>query len=186
MEDREIVALYWERDERAIGETQKKYGALCHRIAYNILQNRQDAEECENDTYLEAWNSIPPQRPRVLSSFLAVIARRRSLDLWRRNHAQKRGGFSRNLSFDELEGCIPSGRSIAEEASSEALAHALSDFLRTLGEEERGVFMRRYWYCDSVKEIARRMDCGQSKIKMMLKRMRERLSAYLEQEGYFQ
>ena len=179
MEDREIVALYWERDERAIGETQKKYGALCHRIAYNILQNRQDAEECENDTYLEAWNSIPPQRPRVLSSFLAVIVRRRSLDLWRRNHAQKRGGFSRNLSFDELEGCIPSGRSIAEEASCEALAHALSDFLRTLGEEERGVFMRRYWHAQSAAEIA--ADCGMSvsAVNTLLHRTRKQLEEHL-------
>ena len=186
MDDRSIVALYLRRDETAIRQTAEKYGHRLRALAYGIVNDLQTAEECENDTYLQAWNSIPPQRPRVLSSFLAVIARRRSLDLWRRNHAQKRGGFSRNLSFDELEGCIPSGRSIAEEASREALAHALSDFLRTLGEEERGVFMRRYWYCDSVKEIARRMDCGQSRIKMMLKRTREKLSAYLEQEGYFQ
>ena len=184
MDDKSIIELYWQRNEEAIRQTQLKYGRYCYAIAHNILRSREDAEECENDTYLDAWNSIPPERPSLLKTFLGAITRRRALDKYRKNTAQKRGGGDVPLPLSELEECISSGKSIYDETSEEELARALSAFLYSLSEDECNVFLRRYWHFDSVADICKRYGFGQSKVKMMLKRTRSKLSKYLETEGF--
>ena len=182
MDDKKIVELYWQRDESAINETKIQYGNYCYSIAYGILKNNEDAQECENDTYLEAWNSIPPKKPVHFSAFLGTITRQKAIDKWRRKNALKRGGEV-GLSLDELEGCIPDNRAIDDNLIAEELAKKISDFLRTLPQNERLVFVRRYWYFDSVNDICNRFGYGKSKVKMMLKRTRDKLISYLEQEG---
>lgn len=183
MDDEKIVDLYWKRDESAISETKTKYGNFCYAIAYRVLQNNEDAEECENDTYLEAWNSMPPQKPSVLSAFLGTITRRKSIDKRRKKTAEKRGGGEYELSVYELENCIPDERTIDEQLEVEELAKIISTFLRELPKTERNVFLRRYWYFDSIKEICEKYGFGQSKVKMMLSRTRQKLLARLEKEG---
>jgi len=183
--DEKIVELYWQRDERAIRETRMKYGRYCYSIAYNILHNTEDAQECENDTYLGAWNSMPPQKPSLLSSFLGAISRRVSLDRWRRKSAAKRGGGETALSLNELEECIPSGKSIEESIDTARLAELISLFLQTLPDEESMVFLRRYWYFDSIDTICKRFGYGESKVKMTLFRTRQKLLERLEKEGVF-
>ena len=185
MDDNRIVELYWQRDEDAIKETKDKYGKYCYAIAYNILSDREDAEECENDTYLEAWQSMPPEKPDPLRGFLGMLSRRISLDRWRKRHAAKRGGGEISLSFDELEECIPYGKSIDEELAAEELAKLISAFLENLSEMEGNVFLRRYFYFDSINDICQRYGFGQSKVKMMLKRTREKLLVRLTEEGIF-
>ena len=185
MKDTEIIALYWDRDERAISETATKYGHYCHSIAYRLLQNAEDAKECVNDTYVGAWNSIPPHRPGLLSAFLGKITRRISINRLRDRNAGKRGAGQYALTLEELSDCIPSGQRAEDLAETKELTRILNAFLATLGTEERRVFLCRYWYFDSVKDIATRFDCGQSKIKMMLKRTREKLLTYLEKEGFY-
>ena len=185
MDDNKIIELYWQRNEDAIKETKTKYGRYCYSIAHNILHCREDAEECENDTYLEAWQSMPPERPSILQGFLGMISRRISLDKWRKNNAAKRGGGEVALSFDELEECIPSGKSIDDEIATESLAKLISAFLESLPELEGNVFLRRYFYFDSINDICRRYSFGQSKVKMMLKRTREKLLTKLAEEGIF-
>ena len=185
MDDEKIVILYWERDQNAIAETRKKYGRYCYTIAYNILCNDADAEECESDTYFAAWQSIPPAKPTALSVFLGSITRRLSLDRLRKRHADKRGGGATEVSLCELEECIPSGKSIDDTIEEKAISEALSAFLRKLPVAEASVFIRRYWYFESVSEIAIRYGFGESKVKMMLKRTRDKLLVYLEKEGFF-
>lgn len=185
MDDERIIALYWARSEDAIKETRNKYGRYCYAIAYKILGNESDAEECESDAYFAAWNSIPPAKPTALSVFLGAITRRLSLDRWRRRYAEKRGGGEIVLSLCELEECIPSGKSIDETIEEKELSAAISDFLRQLPQAESSVFIRRYWYFDSVSDIAGRYGFGESKVKMMLKRTREKLLVYLKKEGIF-
>lgn len=184
MDDQKIVALYWQRDESAIAETQKKYGRFCYSIAYNLLHSHEDAEECENDTYLDAWNTIPPQKPAILSSFLGMITRRRALDRYRVKRAQKRGGDTVHVSFEELEECIAAPYSMDDEDATEALTAALNRFLCRLPSRECDVFLRRYWFFDSVRDICERYGYGESKVKMMLKRTRDKLAAYLKKEGF--
>lgn len=183
MDDERIIALYWQRDEKAILETKEKYGNLCYTIAYRILQNYEDAEECENDTYLEAWNNIPPQKPSILSAFLGTITRRKSIDKWRKKKADKRGGGEYEMSIYELENCIPDDKAIDNQLEVEELAKSISTFLRELPETERNVFLRRYWYFDSIKEICERYGFGQSKVKTMLSRTRKKILINLEKEG---
>ena len=184
MEDSEIVGLYWQRDERAIAETERKYGSYCLSIARRVLGNEEDARECVNDTYLGAWNAIPPHRPAVLSTFLGKIARRISLKKRREKNADKRGGGVLAESLDELEDCVPSGQRIDEEIEAKELTGILNAFLGSLPADERRVFLRRYWYFDSVREIAARYGFGESRVKMMLKRARDRLRRRLEEEDY--
>ncbi len=183
MEDDKIIELYFKRDETAIRETQSKYGKYCYAIAKNILGEHFDAEECVNDTYLELWDTIPPNRPKILSSYLAMISRRRALDRYRYNNAQKREGNKTILSLTELEGCISSVGSIYDEIADAELANMISEFLYTLPEKECNVFLRRYWYFDSIEDICQRFGYGQSKVKMMLKRTRDKLAKYLEKEN---
>ncbi len=186
MDDEKIINLYWQRDEKAISVTKEKYGKFCYTIAYRILHNREDAEECENDTYLDAWNSMPPQKPSVLSSFLGTITRRKSIDKWRKKNAGKRGGGEYEISIYELENSIHDEKTFDEQLEVEELAKIISLFLRGLPPIERNVFIRRYWYFDSIKEICERCDFGQSKVKTMLLRTRQKLISHLEKEGFLE
>lgn len=183
MEDLEIVELYWQRNEEAIKETSKKYGNYCYTIANNILYNNEDAQECVNDTYLGAWNAIPPHHPYVLSTFLGKITRRLSLNKWREKKALKRGGDEVTLSFDELEDCIAGNNSVQDEINQNDLVEAINEFLETLKVEERKVFVCRYFYFESIDEIAFRFSFTPSKVKMMLKRTRDKLKDYLVKKG---
>ena len=185
MDDERIVEMYWNRDENAIKETDAKYGRYCRSISYNILRDHEDSRECSNDAYLEAWNCMPPQRPPILSAFLGMIVRRISIDRLRYKTAAKRGGGEATLSMDELEECVPEGMSMDEERSNAELGELLSDFLNGLPDTECDVFMRRYWYFDSIDDICRRFGFGRSKVKMMLFRTREKLRERLKKEGMF-
>lgn len=184
MEDKKIIELYENRSEEAITQTKAKYGAYCLSIAMRILQNREDATECENDTYLKAWHTIPPKKPNPLSSYLGTITRNLSLDRLRRKNALKRSQ-SVWTSFEELEECIPSGKSIQEDLEAKELAEHLSTFLHNLPKPECNVFLNRYWYFLSIKEISEKYGFTQSKVKMMLSRTRRKLSDYLSKEGFF-
>lgn len=183
MDDKQIVDLYWERKECAIDETAAKYGSYCHSIAGNILHNQSDAEESVNDTWLAAWNSMPPHRPSVLSTFLGKLTRRISIDKWRRGNAKKRGDGQLPLVLAELEDCVSDGTSIEEETERKLLAEVISSFVKNLPETEQKVFLCRYWYMDSVSSIATRFRFSESKVKSMLYRTREKLRIRLEKEG---
>ncbi len=185
MDDERIIGLYQNREESAIRETKAKYGRYCRAIAYNILQNEEDAEECENDTYLDVWNSIPPQKPSVFSAYLGAITRRISLDRFRKKTAEKRGGGTVVISLTELEDCIPSGREIDETLDTKLLASSISSFLRTLPEAESNIFIRRYYHFDSIYHLSETYGFTQSKVKMMLKRTREKLLRHLKKEGFY-
>ena len=180
--DEAIIDEYFARDEQAITSTSSKYGAYCGSIAYNILENREDAEECVNDTYLSAWNSIPPRKPNVFSAFLGKITRHISIDRWRRQSAQKRGGGQMVLALEELGECV-SQDSVEKELERKALAGCLRTFLASLPETERNVFLCRYWYLDSIQTIAQFTGFSQSKVRAMLHRMRIKLRSQLEKEG---
>ena len=185
MDDSKIIELYWARDEKAIDETRTKYGRYCYAIASNILHNHEDCDECVNDTYLGAWNSMPPRRPQMLSTFLGKITRNLSLKKLRNRLADKRGGGEAELALEELEECIPSQHSIEEAILEEELTKILDTFLRKLPETERRIFLCRYWYFDSITSISTRYGFGKSKVKMMLLRTREKLRTYLEQEDIY-
>jgi RNA polymerase sigma-70 factor (ECF subfamily) len=178
MQDNQIIDLYFARDERAITETDKKHGAVCMSLSLNILQSRPDAEECLNDTYLTAWNCIPPERPTYFRAFLCRIIRNLSLERFRHLHRQKRNR-DLEVSLEELEGCIP----MPEEKSDE-LAEHLSNFLRTQEKTDRLLFMGRYWHGIPVSELAIRMGMKPNTVTVRLKRTRERLHAYLSERGY--
>lgn len=181
MEDSKILDLYWDRDEQAIAESKTKYGAMLRALAYHILHNHEDSEECENDTYLGAWNAIPPARPSNLSAFLAKMVRNISITRHRANSADKRGGGEAAVSLHELDECIPDPRAGAWDTGE--LAQTLNTFLASLPTKERQVFVCRYWRCDSVADIANRFGFSQGKVKMMLMRTRAKLRTVLEKEG---
>ncbi len=183
MEDSQIIALYFAREERALEETDKKYGPYCWAIAYHILRSREDTEECVNDTWLRAWNAMPPQRPAILSSFLGKITRNLSLDRHKAGKTGKRGGGRVVMALEELEECIP-GAASAEQALQDAeLARMIDRFLRKLPEKDCCIFIRRYWYVDSLGEIARRYHMAEGTVKSSLHRTRAKLKDYLELEG---
>lgn len=182
VEDHAIVELYFARDENAIAETAKKFGAYCRTIAYNILASRRDAEECENDTWLAAWNSIPPNRPGRLAPYLGRITRNLALDRHDYATARKRGGTLGGVLL-ELDECLPAPGTVAEHAEAAETARQISAFLRTLPQESRGIFLRRYWYCDATADIAKRYHVSESKVRVTLHRVRGKLKHYLEQEG---
>ena len=183
MDDNAIMDLYWARSEKAISETAARYGSYCYAIAYNILANREDSEESVNDTYLAAWNTMPPRRPSLLGAFLGKLTRYISLDRWKQRSRLKRGGGEVALCLDELEDCI-SGRESTEDAviRKETIA-SVNRFLDSLSETERRVFLCRYWYLDSVDDIAKRFGFSQSKTASMLHRIRGKLNKQLEKEG---
>lgn len=183
MEDRQIIELYWARSDNAIEETQCKYGKLCYKIAYNILSNRQDSEECVNDTYLRAWNTIPPNRPEKLSAFLCRITRNQALKKYESNCAAKRGAGEVPLALEELATCIPAPDTVTEMTDYRDLIRQLNAFLSELSPEARKIFLRRYWALDSVRDIAADLGISESKVKVSLFRTRKKLNAYLEKEG---
>ena len=182
--DDRIVELYWQRSENAIRETADKYGDYCQAIAYNILYNREDAEESVNDTWLDAWNSMPPHKPSILSAFLGNITRRISIDRWRKKHAGKRGGGEMDLVLDELEDCVSDPTDVEIVIEQQEMARVIREFLDALPATERRVFLRRYWYMDSVAGIALDFDFTESKTASMLHRTRKKLREKLESEGY--
>ena len=185
MEDRDIIALYLERNQEAIAETEKKYGRYCYSIAYNILYNTEDAKECVNDALMNAWNSIPPHRPDVLSAFLGKLTRYVSLKKWRYARTQKRGGGEIALAYEELSDCIPGGKSAEEEVQEKELAKMIDCFLDELPAIERRIFICRYWYFDDIAAISKQFGFSNSKVKSMLYRTRKKLLRRLTEEGVF-
>ena len=183
MEDAAIVALYWARDEQALAETATKFGAYCRKIADNILHSAQDVEECENDTWLAAWNSMPDNRPARLAPYLGRITRNLALDQLDKATAQKRGSGQTFAPLDELAECVAAPGSVEDNFDATETGRLISEFLRTLPEETRNIFLRRYWYCDATADIAKRYGIGESKVRVTLHRMRTKLKAYLEKEG---
>lgn len=183
MDEKQIIDLYWVRSERAIDETARKYGKFCHCIAYNILANHQDSEECVNDTYLNAWNAIPPKRPNKLSAFLGKITRNLALKTYERYTAEKRGGGQVVLALEELAECIPDPNTVERMVDNRILADKLNVFLSQLPGEARRIFLRRYWNLNTVREIAEVYGISESKVKMSLMRTRGKLRSFLEQEG---
>lgn len=184
MDDNTIVDLYWNRSESAISETALKYGGFCYSIAYNILTNKEDADESVSDTYLAAWNSIPPRRPSPLSAFLGKITRHISIDRWRARSAYKRGGGEMDLALEELDYCVSSGETPEQAYERKELAIAFNRFLESLPEVERSVFLCRYWYLDPIDRIAENFGFTHSKVTSMLHRTRAKLRAALEKEGF--
>lgn len=184
MPDAEIVALYWQRAEEAIRESDRKYGGYCHSIAYNILSDREDAKESVNDTWLDAWNAMPPHRPGILATFFGKLTRRIAIDRYRKKHAGKRGGGEFDLVLDELAECADDAdvESAVEQRES---ARIIREYLAALPAMERRVFLRRYWYMDRVADIAGAFDFTEAKVASMLHRTRAKLRAKLESEGYF-
>ena len=180
MEDSRIVDLYWERNEVAIDESDRKYGRMLTSLSYSLLSSHKDAEECVNDTYLNAWNAMPSARPDHLGAFLSKITRRISIDCFRRKHSEKRGGID-NLCV-ELEECIPD-RSGNGESESAEIRRVLNSFLNECDEEKRAMFVLRYFYSKPIEEIAMRVGSGESRVKTTLHRMRIALKKRLEEEG---
>ncbi len=182
MDDREILALFSARSETAIEETAAKYGRYCYRIAHSILQNAQDAEECVSDTYLRAWNAIPPAMPERLQTYLGKITRRLSLNAYDKRTADKRGGDSVVLCLEELEMCVPADRADSPLAETITLKDTLSRFLRDLPPRERRLFIKRYWYMQAVSEIAAADGLSENHVSVILMRTRKKLKTVLEKE----
>ena len=182
MEDEKIIDLFFVRSEQAIRELDNKYGKICHNFSYNIVNSRQDAEECVNDALLAAWQAIPPLAPVHLAAYLAKLTRNAALNRYRAQNAQKRGGSVVAVSLDELAECLPGGESPADRAEAEVLRSALSAFLRTLPERQRQVFLARYFYALPLSGIAARFSMRENTVKTTLHRTRRRLRDYLEQE----
>lgn len=182
MTDERIIELFFARSERGIEELDTKYGATCHRIAQNILGNKEDAEECVNDAYLGVWNSIPPKKPSLLSAFLFKILRNLSITRYHANTAQKRNSFY-DIALDELEETISTEESIEKECSQKELTNAIEVFLDTLTRENRVIFVRRYWFSESYTEIAKRTGLTEKNISVRLTRIREKMKEYLSERG---
>ncbi len=184
MEDEQILNLYFARDERAVEETDRKYGSYCFSLANNILHSPQDAEETVSDTYLNTWNAIPPQRPSVLKMFLAKITRNLAFTRWRRYNAEKRGGGEMELVLEELEGCIATAGSVEDRLNGRELAAAIRTFLNTLPRREQDIFLRRYFFVEESGAIAQRYGMKPDTVRRTLSRTRAKLKTYLQQEGY--
>ena len=182
MEDAQIVDLYWQRSEQAITETDRKYGRYCSHIAFAILSDREDAEECVNDTWLRAWNAMPDKRPGVLATFLGRITRNLAINRSQKQTRRKRGGGELPLALEELGDCIPAELDVERQYELRLFRKAVGDFVAGLSETEQKVFVARYWYLTPVEEIARRLRFSQSKTKSMLFRLRNRLRIYLQEE----
>ena len=184
MDDAWIVRLYWERNEQAIPATADKYGNYCTSIAQNILGSREDAEECVNDTYLNAWNSMPPHRPGVLSAFLGKITRNLSIKRYRHNTADKRGGGQAAAILDEIAEFVSDADSVEQEIDRKELIKAIDAFLGALSAEKRCFFLRRYWYFDSISDIASRFGMTENNVSVTLNRLRLKLRNYLSERGF--
>lgn len=184
MEDKSIIDLYLDRSETAISETATKYGKYCFRIAFNILTDKEDSEESVNDTWLAAWNNIPPRVPAILSTFLGKLTRNISLNRWKSRRAYKRGGGEVIFALEELEECISTGESAEEAFEKKELLRSINRFLGDLPETERIIFVRRYWYLDSISSIAEHFCFSESKVTSMLHRIRSKLRKHLRKEGF--
>lgn len=184
MTDDKIIQLFFQRKEVAIEETQKKYGSYCFKIANNILNNREDSEECLNDTWLKAWESIPPTRPAYLNLFLAKITRNFAINTYRSKHTHKRGKGEMALVLDELEECITGETDVETLYIAEELQSSINKFVRGLSEKDGNVFIRRYFYADSIKDISNRYHISENNVRVMLSRTRNKLKLRLEKEGY--
>ena len=181
MDDQKIIDLYWERSPSAITQTEKKYGKYCYTIAYNILTDHQYSEECVNDTYLQVWDVIPPQRPDRFRAFLGRITRNLALNRYNYENAEKRGGGAVTIALEELEGCLSACNEDA--ADRLALQNVLNAFLTDLRKTDRQIFLQRYWYFLEIRQIAREMLMTEGQVKMRLHRLRGELKCRLEQEG---
>ena len=184
MEDAKIVELYWQRSERAIELSEEKYGKYCYSIAYNILSSHEDSEESVNDTWLGAWNSMPPHKPNILSVFLGKITRRISIDKWRKRSAAKRGFGTVDIAYDELADCISDSGGIESELERKRLSELITGFVARLSPDKRRVFVLRYFYIESIEEIAGKVGFSCGKVKSMLFRCRESLRELLKKEGF--
>ena len=182
MEDAQIVELYWQRDPEAIRETDCKYGCYCRTVAWNILTDIQDVEECVNDTWMGAWNAMPVQRPVYLAAFLGRITRNLAFNRFKSSRAEKRGGGELPLALEELEGCVPTSPSAAQEVEDAELEAAVDRFLHTLSRRDCDVFLRRYYFAEPLADIARRYGLPLGTVKASLFRSREKLRKYLEKE----
>ena len=182
MDDLAIVELYHRRTEQAIAESDKKYGGLCRSIALRLLGVREDAEECVNDTWHAAWNRMPPERPQALGAFFGRITRNLSISRWRREHAQKRFD-GMEILLSELKDCVPAPGTVEETLERRQLAQAISAWLDSLGDGDRRLFIRRYWYGDPVKELAAEQGMGANALAQRLLRLRKALRTFLEAEG---
>ena len=184
MDDAKIVQMYFVRDEQAIPATADKYGNYCASIAKNILGNHEDAEECVNDTYLNTWNAIPPHRPQILSTFLGKIVRNLAFNRYKHNTADKRGGGEITVVLDELAGCVSGNEDTEQAYEYKELVAAIDDFLSTLPARKRKIFVCRYWYTDSISDIAARYNMTYAAVSMELNRLRAKLHNYLIERGY--
>ena len=182
MDDEKIVELFLKRSQEALNETREKYDTYCRVISTNILSDKQDSEECLNDAYLKLWNSVPPEKPKSLKAYLGCIVRNLSLDRLEKNRAQKRGGGQTEAVFEELAGFI--GTSNIQISETLAIREAINSFLKELDKESRIIFVQRYWYFCSIKEIAVQMEITESKVKMRLSRTKEKLRKHLQKEGF--
>ena len=184
MKDSEIVALFWDRNEDAIAQTQQKYGAYLSKIAYNILSDFEDCKECVNDTYLKAWNSMPTHRPSVLSAYLGKITRQRSIDLYRKKTSVKRYASEYAVSLDELGDSFSDDNTPEHSLDAKALVEAINRFLHALPDDARNTFIGRYYFFDSLKDVAGYCGMSEAKAKSMLYRTRKSLKTYLVMEGF--
>ena len=184
MEDEKIVAMYWDRDEQAIAESKKKYGSYCRTVAHNILFDPEDEEECINDTWLRAWNTIPPQKPALLSVFLGKITRNLAFDVYKKKHRDKRWQGELPLILDELSECLSGKDDLEGKVLADELKKTINEFLATLPENNRYMFILRYWYSESIRDIAKRFRKSENSITVMLSRIRGKLKEYLATMGY--
>ncbi|NCE65313.1 sigma-70 family RNA polymerase sigma factor [Pseudoflavonifractor sp. 524-17] len=184
MNDNGIIQLYWDRNDQAIKATSDKYGHYCKTIARNILNSEEDAEECVNDTYLNAWNSMPAHWPEQLATFLGKITRNLSFNKYKHDHAEKRGGGEIALVLEELADCVSDTDNVEQTLDRQELVKAINSFVRSLSPEKRGVFVCRYWYADSVSEIANNYGMLQGTVSKTLERTRKQLKVYLTERGF--
>ena len=185
MKDEEIVNLYWDRQEKAIYETDKKYGRYCNTISFNILQDNEETKECINDTYLKIWNNIPPQRPNMLKVYIGKITRNLAINQYERKKAKKRD-YTLEIALEELNECISSNNDVEKELDYNELVNALNNFLSKLSQNKRKIFLERYWYLYSIKEISSKNKITQSNTKTILLRLRNQLKNYLKEGGLYE
>lgn len=183
MRDTEIIDLYFARDERALTESEKSFGSYCYSIAWHILYDKEDSDECVNDTWLKAWNNIPPTRPSKLAIFLGTITRNLSLDRWKSKQTQKRGNGAMDVVLDEIEECVPDKSSVEDIVETKELQELLNAFLKSLPERDCNIFLRRFWYVEEYAEIAERYDLNINTVKSSVFRTRAKLKDFLEKEG---
>lgn len=185
MDDKKIIELFWQRDECALQETKNKYGKYLYKIVFNILLNHEDCEECLNDAYLRAWNSMPPNRPDLLSAYLGKIVRNLALNTYNKKNRKKRGSGQVELVLHELEECISTGSDIEDKIEDAIIINTINSFLEGLSKEDRQIFVRRYWYLESVMDIAEQNHLSVTNVQTKLYRMRKKLRLCLLKEGVF-